>query len=244
MTFQSSAIVRQIIEQVPLSVRLFDEMGIDYCCGGDKSLTEACRHAGVPVELALRRLSDLDDRIGDPDITPWQEAQLSDLVRHIVQNHHEYVRREIPRLQSLLEKVNDRHGKVHIELIAMKVMFDFVADEMLNHMDKEELVLFPYFVRLEQASRECSLPPVAPFGSVARPVECMMRDHTKAGKEMLQIRELSKGFTLPDGACTSFRALYDGLREFEQDLHRHVHLENNILFPRAIELERKASTLA
>lgn len=244
MTFQSSAILREIIEQVPLSIRLFEEMGIDYCCGGNKSLAEACCQAGIPVELALQRLSELNDPIGDPDLTSWHEAPLSELIEHIVQTHHKYVRREIPRLESLLEKVTERHGKMHPELMTMKLVFRFVGEDMLSHMDKEEQILFPYIARLEQASRESSLPPPAPFGSVARPVECMMREHTKAGEETQQIRELSNGFTLPDGACASFRALYDGLREFEQDLHRHVHLENNILFPRAIEVERKACTLA
>jgi regulator of cell morphogenesis and NO signaling len=244
MTFNPSATVREIAQQAPLSIRLFEDIGIDYCCGGNKSLAEACRQAGVPLELALRKLSELNDRVADPDFTPWQEVLLSALTQHIVQTHHEYVRKEIPRLESLLDKVHERHGKAHPELTAMKLVFGFIAEELLNHMQKEEQVLFPYIARLEQASREGVLPPIAAFGSVARPVECMMRDHEKAGKEMLQIRELSKRFTVPDGACTSFRALYEGLREFDHDLHRHVYLENNILFPRAIELEAKACAVA
>lgn len=122
----------------------------------------------------------------------------------------------------------------------MKLVFAFVGEDMLNHMHKEEQVLFPYINGLERTSTEGELPPPTPFGSVTRPVECMMRDHEKAGKEMQQLRDLSAGYTLPEGACLSYRALYDGLREFEQDLHRHVYLENNILFPRAVELESKA----
>ena len=121
----------------------------------------------------------------------------------------------------------------------MKLVFALVGEDMLNHIDKEEQVLFPYINRLERAGSEGELPPPTPFRSVTRPVECMMRDHEKAGEEMQQIRDLSAGYMLPEGACLSYRALCDGLREFEQDLHRHVYLENNILFPRAIELESK-----
>jgi regulator of cell morphogenesis and NO signaling len=244
MTFKPSATLREIAQRAPLSIRWFDEIGLDYCCGGNKSLAEACRQAGVPLDLALRKLGELNERISDPGITPWQEAPLMELIQNIVQTHHDYVRKEIPRLKSLLDKVNDRHGKVHPELTAIKLVFGFVAEEMLNHMQKEEQVLFPYIERLEHASREGVLPPVTPFGSVAKPIECMMRDHVQAGKEMLQIREISRDFAPPDDSCTSYRALYDGLREFDQDLHRHVHLENYILFPRAIELEAKAFTLA
>jgi len=243
MTFKPSTTVREIAQRAPLSIRWFDEIGLDYCCGGNKSLVEACHQAGVPLDLALHKLGELNERISDPGTT-WQEAPLIELIQHIVQTHHDYVRKEIPRLKSLLDKVNDRHGKVHPELTAIKLVFGFVAEEMLNHTQKEEQVLFPYIERLEHASREGVLPPVTPFGSVAKPVECRMRDHARAGQEMLQIREVSRDFTPPDDACTSYRALYDGLREFDQDLHRHVHLDNYILFPRATELEAKAFTLA
>lgn len=243
MSFKSSAKVAEIVEQAPGSIRLFEEVGIDYCCGGAKSLGESCRQSGVSLELILGKLNELRGRVADAE-HGWQAAPLSELVQHIVKTHHEYVRNEIPRLQSLLEKVNGRHSHVHPELIAVKLVFGQVAEEMLDHMQKEERVLFPYIVRLEQSSREGSLPPATAFGSVARPVECMMRDHAKAGKEMLEIRELSGEFTLPQQACHSFRGLYDGLREFEQDLHYHVHLENNVLFPRAVELEAKFSRTA
>lgn len=158
MTFKPTATVREIAVQVPLSIRVFEEIGIDYCCGSSKSLVDACRQAGVPVELAVQKLSRLNDRIADPDLTPWQEAPLCELTQHIVQTHHEYVRKEIPRLESLLEKVNGRHAKAHPELTAIKVIFAIVAEEMLNHMQKEEQVLFPYIERLDRRlGRACFL---------------------------------------------------------------------------------------
>jgi regulator of cell morphogenesis and NO signaling len=244
MTFETSNTVREIAHQLPSSIRVFEDLGIDYCCGGNKSIAQACHSAGVAVELLLGRLGELSDTVPDADFASWHEAPLSELTRHIVEAHHAKVRKEIPRLNALLEKVNSRHGNVHPELTPMKLVFAFVGEDMLNHMQKEEQVLFPYINRLECASNEGTLPGPTPFGSVTRPVECMMRDHEKAGKEMQQIRNLSNAYTLPDGACLSYRALYDGLRDFEQDLHRHVYLENNILFPRAIELESKACTPA
>ena len=238
MTFKPSTTVGEIARQAPLSIRLFDEIGIDYCCGGNKSLAEACRTAGPPLELTLQQLNELNNSlVADPDIPLWQEAALPELIRHIVETHHEYIRNEIPRLESLLEQVNERYGKVHPELTAIKLEFGFIAEETLNHMDKEEQVLFPYIEQLEQPSQEGVSPATTPLGSVARPVECMRRDHAKAGEEMQRIRELSNDFTAPENASISFRELYEGLRSFEQDLHHHVHLENNILFPRAIALE-------
>ena len=240
MTFKASNTVREIAHQLPSSIRVFDDLGIDYCCGGYKSIAEACHNAGVSLEALLGRLGELNEALPDPDFAPWHQAPLSELTRHIVETHHAYVRQEIPRLNALLEKVNSRHGNAHPELAPMKLVFAFVGEDMLNHMQKEEQVLFPYINSLERTSHEGAQPPPTPFGSVTRPVECMMRDHEKAGKDMQQMRDLSAGYTLPEGACLSYRALYDGLREFEQDLHRHVYLENNILFPRAIELESKA----
>lgn len=244
MTFNTSAIVRDVAQQLPSSIRVFEDLGIDYCCGGKKSIAEACQQIGVSPELLLQKLGKLDEPLVEPDFAPWEEGSLTTLTQHIIQTHHAFVRNEILRLNSLFEKVRSRHGSAHPELTAMALIFGSIAEDMLNHMQKEEQVLFPYIERLEQDSCAGLLPPATPFGSVNLPVECMMRDHEKVGKEMQQIREFSNSFTLPEGACLSYRALYDGLRDFEHDLHQHVHLENNILFPRTIELESKACALA
>jgi regulator of cell morphogenesis and NO signaling len=154
MTFKASDTVREIAQQLPSSIRIFDELGIDYCCGGNKSIAQACHNAGVSVELLLGRLRELNETVLDPDFAPWHQARLSELTRHIVETHHAYVRKEIPSLNALLERVNSRHASVHPELTAMKLVFAFVGEDMLNHMQKEEQVLFPYINGLERASSE------------------------------------------------------------------------------------------
>jgi len=239
MTINASNTVGEVAQQLPSSIRVFHDLGIDYCCGGNKSIAQACRNAGISLEILIGRLGELNEAAPDPDFAPWREAPLEELTRHIVDTHHAYVRREIPCLNALLEKVDSRHGPIHPDLTRMKLAFGFVAEDMLDHMSKEEQILFPYINGLERAGNEGALSPPSCFGSVSRPVDCMMRDHEKAGKQMQQIRDLSSNYTLPEGACLSYRALYAGLREFEQDLHRHVYLENSILFPRAIALEAR-----
>lgn len=244
MNFEPSATVREITQQCPSSFRVFEELGIDYCCGGNKSLAEAAKIADVSLEQVLARLEAASETGDGAALPHWQDAPLSSLTRHIVERHHAFVRTEAPRLQALAGKVSTRHGSAHPELLGISLAFGFLADEMINHMQKEEQVLFPYIERLEQAIGRQDAGPTAPFVTVAQPVECMMRDHDKAAGLMRKVRDLSKGFTLPEGACNSFRALYAGLKEFEQDLHRHVHLENNILFPRALHVEDKSCTPA
>lgn len=244
MTIDPSTTVRDIAQQLPSSMRVFEELGIDYCCGGTKPLTDACSQAGIPVASVLAKLGALNEHPSDADVTSWHQAALSSLIDHVVQTHHGYCRTEIPRVQALLEKVAQVHGARHPELIPMKLAFGFVAEEMLDHMLKEEQILFPYIKGLEQASAQGVLPPVTVFGSVARPIECMMRDHEKAGNEMQQIRESSQGYAVPNDGCITYKALMDALREYEQDLHRHVHLENNILFPKSLEMETRACALA
>lgn len=244
MTIDPATTVRDIAQQLPSSMRVFEEMGIDYCCGGTKPLSDACRQAGIPLEPVLRKLGALNEHLADPDVTPWQQATLANLIDHVVDTHHSYCRTEIPRVKALLEKVAQVHGARHPELITMKVAFGALSEDMLDHMQKEEQVLFPYIKGLEQTSAQGALPPVTVFGSFARPIECMMRDHEKAGNETQQIRALSNGYTVPNDGCITYRALIDALREYEQDLHRHVHLENNILFPKSLEMETRACALA
>jgi regulator of cell morphogenesis and NO signaling len=157
---------------------------------------------------------------------------------HIVEKHHRYVRQEIPRVETLLSKVVDRHGAAHSELSEIRNLFGVVAQELSTHMLKEEQVLFPHIERLAAGFARNSPAPPAFFGAVERPIANMIADHDDAGSLLEKIRELSNGYTTPAGACPTFGALYRGLAEFERDLHEHIHLENNILFPRAITIER------
>jgi regulator of cell morphogenesis and NO signaling len=229
--------VREIALENPSSVRVFETLGIDYCCGGKRSLSEACSRAEIDVDrvLALLAQANLDSRSGQT--SEWATRPLSELIEYIVDQHHGFVRRETPRLTGLLAKVNAKHGPTHPEIAQIESLFVAMAQELSTHMLKEEQVLFPHIERLEEAARTGAPAPQAFFGSVSRPIANMAAEHDDAGAILAQLRELSSGYTTPQGACPTFTALYHGLEEFEHDLHQHVHLENNILFPRAIEIE-------
>ena len=244
MPFTPFMTVKEIVKSLPSSVRLFEQYGVDYCCGGGKSLADACAAKNLHVQDFLEKLDALADRVGNSNAMPWESEPLSALTQYIVHTHHEFVRKEIPRLGALIEKVESRHGAGHPELASIRCKFGNLAAEMLDHMLKEEQVLFPYIEHLEAARTASTLPTIPVFGSVARPVECMMREHDRAGHIVHGIRELTKDYEVPEGACPTYRAMLDALHEFEQDLHQHVHLENNILFPRAVELEATACALA
>jgi regulator of cell morphogenesis and NO signaling len=172
-----------------------------------------------------------------PDVTG---KSLAGLCAHIVATHHEYVKRELPRLAALAEKVVNRHGEIHLELQVIQAAVARLGEELTQHLGKEEIVLFPYIARLERALAEGSPRPENCFGTVSNPIAMMTQEHDDAGLLLQVIRIKTRNFTTPEGACPTYHAFYDGLREFEQDLHQHIHLENNVLFPRAIELEASA----
>ena len=227
--------VREIATENPASVRVFEKLGIDYCCGGRKPLSEACAEAGVPMEQALNLLNASH---AEEAVEPmWKATRLSTLTSHVVARYHDIARREIPRIEALAHKVKSRHGNANPELSEIEELFLSLAQELSMHMMKEEQMLFPYIERIEAAEHEGKPLPGMPFGSVARPIAVMTADHDDAGALLARMRELSSGYAIPDGACPTYRALYNALEEFERDMHQHVHLENNILFPRAIAME-------
>jgi regulator of cell morphogenesis and NO signaling len=226
--------VGQWVAENPGAARIFEEAGIDYCCGGQRSLSEACSQARVPLEQVRERLEQAPAAPGERD---WMAASQSELVEHIVAKHHAYVRQELPRLEALIAKVNGVHGKNHPELAQIGRVWAEIVQEMTMHMMKEENILFPYMVELEKAAQGRGPQPVCMFGTVQNPVRMMMTEHDSAGASLRAMRELSADYTLPAEACTSYRVLYEALAAFEADLHQHIHLENNILFPRAVEME-------
>jgi len=231
--------VREIALENPSSIRVFESLGIDYCCGGKRPLSDACSHANVDFDRVLKLLEEANRDSQAPEAKEWREKPLRDLIAHVVQKHHGYVRQETPRIGTLLAKVVAKHGPMHPEVARIDQLFTAIAQELSTHMLKEEQVLFPYVERMEQAVQNGDPVPAAFFGTVKRPIANMVAEHDDAGAILSQIRELSSGYTAPIGACPTFLALYRGLEEFERDLHHHVHLENNILFPRAIEMEQE-----
>ena len=239
MSVSTERTVRDWALEHPEATRVFEKAGIDYCCGGGKSLEEACAAANLSVDELIDslELAEEDARAKQKDRN-WQREPLADLVAHINGTHHKYTREEIVRLGPLFDKVVSVHGENHPELQHVRAAFRGLAQELSMHMMKEEAVLFPYIVRMEESviQREPVLPP--PFGSVQNPVSMMMHEHDSAGEALRTMRQASAGYTAPGDACISYQTLYKALADFEKDLHQHIHLENNILFPRAIEMER------
>lgn len=227
--------IREIALAAPITTRVFEEFKIDFCCGGRVPFDEACRNASVDPLVVLARL---EDAMGEtPQKGSHEEKAPKELIDHIVETHHTFTRSEVARLRPLAAKVATRHGENHPELILIRETFDELADDLLPHMQKEEMVLFPYIERLAAAADIGQAAPVPPFGTVRNPIRMMMFEHDRAGDLLKSLRQLSNDFTAPGDSCPSYKGLYAGLEDLERDLHRHVHLENNILFPKAAELE-------
>lgn len=240
MTTATEKTVREIAIENPATIRVFETLGIDYCCGGRRSLSDACLQANVPMTQAVELLANACREAGEDNANSWNEAPLHALTSHIVTTHHAFVREETPRIESLLLKVISRHGDTHPEVRRIEELFLAMTKELNTHMMKEEHILFPYIERMETALLAGEPLPKTCFESITSPIANMMADHDDAGALLASIRELSDGFTPPVGACPTYAGLYHSLAEFESDLHRHVHLENNILFPSAVQMEATA----
>jgi regulator of cell morphogenesis and NO signaling len=239
MSVATDKTVRELVQEFPSATRVFEKFGIDYCCGGKRPLAEACNAANLSVNEVLDSLETAQKvSHNSPKALDWQTEPLAELVAHIMNTHHKYTREEISRLGPLLAKVCSVHGKNHPELNNVRAVFHGLAQELTMHMMKEEKMLFPYIVRMEEAiiQKEPILP--SPFGSVQNPVLMMEHEHDDAGEALRALREMTSGYTVPRDGCISYQTLFQALAEFEADLHQHIHLENNILFPRAIAMER------
>jgi len=237
--------VRELALEEPGAARVFEKLGIDYCCGGKQTLEQACRTASIPINEVLDALKAAEHSApGSAKDDNWQAGPLADLISHIKNTHHKYTREEIARLGPLFDKVCSVHGERHPELFELRDTFRGLAQELTTHMMKEEMILFPYMERMEESviQKEPILPP--PFGTVRNPVAMMEHEHYSAGNALRSLRASSNGYTAPPDACVSYQTLYKTLAELEADLHQHIHLENNILFPRAIALELESGQRA
>lgn len=233
MTLTATKTVRELAVEVPNATRVFERLGIDYCCGGHRPLEEACTSANVAMDVVLRALEQGIDTSATIATRDWNTAPLGELVDHIVNQHHTYVKSETPRLQALIAKVVGVRGQNHPELQQVQTAFSELADELAAHMLKEERILFPY---VKQMAGGTGCGPSC-FGSVQNPIRVMMLEHDNAGEKLREIRQATSNYTLPHDACLSYSTLFAAFVEFEQDLHQHIHLENNILFPRAVRME-------
>lgn len=217
---------------------VFRQFGIDYCCGGKKPLEEVCQKKNIDPAAVWQALENLNKQAENQEEN-WTDKPLQELTAHIVGVHHQYVLQALPMLNELTIKVARVHGERHPELIEIAQHFYAIAQELQMHMQKEEHILFPFIEKMAAARQEERPLPTPMFGSVSNPIHMMESEHESAGEAMEAIRQLSADFTPPAEACTSYRVLFAKLEEFERDLHRHVHLENNILFPRALQLEQQ-----
>ncbi|HEV2325763.1 MAG TPA: iron-sulfur cluster repair di-iron protein [Terracidiphilus sp.] len=228
--------VREIAQTQPSSIRVFEQFGIEYCCKGRKPLAEACAAKDIDVETVIAAL-EAASRIENVQIKSWSKEPLAKLIDHIVQTHHAYCKDELPRLSGLAAKVVKRHGGTNPELAVIQTKLAQLVGELIKHLAEEEVVVFPLIVSLaEKKAKGGAAESKSPI-SIGNPLALLIQEHDKAGVLLAEIRSLSRNFIAPEYACSTYRAFFDGLREFERDLHRHIHLENNILFPRAIELE-------
>ena len=220
------------------AVRTLERHGLDYCCGGKQTLDEACAATGVKPESVMKEIEEAQGAAESE--REWPTAPLDEIVKHIVGTHHEYLKLELPALGSRMNKVLSVHGpKDQQTLNRLAEVFGALRAEMEAHMQKEELMLFPVITQYGRAETVGRPLQQIPFGTVANPIGVMEREHEGAGGALKDIRELTHGFEYPSYACSTVRALFDGLKALEADLHVHIHLENNILFPRNIALERR-----
>ncbi|MFB6305525.1 MAG: iron-sulfur cluster repair di-iron protein [Flavobacteriales bacterium] len=217
---------------------IFRKYGIDFCCGGKKTIDEVCEKKNIDKNTLTDELEELD-KDKEEAIEDYNKWPLDKLADHIINKHHTYVNDSLPMLDELSKKVAKVHGEAQPEVKEIAQHYEEVANELRMHMQKEETMLFPFIKDMEKAKRnnESVTPPM--FGTVKNPINMMEKEHDSAGGNMEKIRELSSNYTPPEHACNSYKVLYAKLGEFEEDLHQHIHLENNILFPKAIELEEE-----
>ena len=239
-TFDLSTPVGEIVARYPSTSRIFDHAGVDFCCGGKRSLAEACRIKGLSPDRLVAELEAELAAIADEPDASLADAPLPALTRYIVERFHVPLREELPRLGRMAERVLEAHSRAHPEVVPELVsLFRGLRTELEEHMEKEEALLFPVIEALDHPT-----PGIGPDAGTHSPplaglIAALEGDHDGAGAALGRLRELTGGFVPPDGACNTFKALYDGLAHLETEMHLHVHLENSVLFPRAAARERE-----
>lgn len=233
--FQHSTL-KSIVTEDFRAAAVFEKYSLDFCCGGGITIDEACSKKNIDPRPVYEELGNLDaNPKGDtPHFSAWPADEL---ITYIVNVHHRYVREAIPPLLAHTQKVAAVHGERHPEVVAIAQHFETVAKDMMAHMMKEEHVLFPYIAQLVKVKRGGEVLGNPPFGTVQNPIRMMEAEHQAAGDELAEVRMLTNNYVPPEDACMTYRVSFKELQQFEEDLHRHVHLENNILFPKAMEIE-------
>lgn len=230
-TINIETTIGEIVRAAPARSRIFENLGIDYCCGGKKPLADVCRGKGLDPATVVAMLSALD---GAPDaaLAHPDAMSLSELCDHIEQAHHDYLREELPRLDFMTRKVAAVHGEHEPRLLEVRRVFESFSAEMTAHTKEEDTVVFPSIRRLKSANGDKAVGAASLKASFHK----LESEHDRAGAALVRLKELTENYTPPDWACNTFRALYDGLEKLEKNTHQHVHKENNVLFPRALAI--------
>lgn len=233
MAITAETSVRDIAVEFPTAIPVLERIGVDYCCHGGHTLAEACSKKNITLEPVLEELQQFEKREEKSADAQWANAPLEQLTEHIVSKHHAYTREQLKLIDDLMTKVEHRHGPTHPQVYQLGKAVAVFASELKRHAECEEANLFPYIAALGSGK----LPdlPAPAKGSVEMPIRHMMGDHDQTGEELAGFRKLTDNYTPPPEACPTWRALYRAIEDLESDLHRHIHLENNILFPRAIK---------
>ncbi len=238
MNIQENNIIGELVAQDYRSASVFKKYGIDFCCQGNRTINDACKAKQVDEKAVVSDLNALmkSQTESTIDYKSWPIDLMAD---YIEKKHHRYVVDKTQEIKPYLEKICRVHGERHPELFEINEHFNATAGELAMHMKKEELVLFPFVREMAKAIQDNVKLDAPHFGTVQNPIEMMMNEHSTEGERFRKIEELSNNYTPPQDACNTYRVTFALLKEFEQDLHLHIHLENNILFPKAIELEKQ-----
>jgi regulator of cell morphogenesis and NO signaling len=233
MIITAETSVRDIAVEEPTAIPVLEQFGIDYCCGGKHTLAEACTKRNQNVGPVLEELERKRQMTNAAQVE-WQTAPLKNLIEHIVQKHHTFTREQLVLIRELADKIERRHGSAHPEVYKLCHMLVNISAGLKHHFSCEENVVFPYIAQLDGGHK-----PVLPgvFVGIQQPVSRLLKDHDQAGDELRTLREITNNYLPPSDACTTYRALYRALEDLERDMHQHIHLEKNILFPRALQLE-------
>jgi len=240
MNISKENIIGSVVAEDYRTAGIFEQAGIDFCCNGNRSIEAACNEQKIAIDALIAALQQAVDTIPQKEdaATDYKSWPLDLLADFIEKKHHRYVTTQVPVIQSFLEKIVRVHGSRHPELAEIKEHFDACAAELTAHMKKEELMLFPFIRKMVEAKQDGNKNLAAPFGTVQNPIRMMMHEHDTEGERFRKIKQLSNQYTAPSDGCNTYKAAFATLQAFEDDLHMHIHLENNLLFPKSIEMER------
>ena len=244
MRITAESTLGEIAVECPTAMKVLDRYQIDYSCGGSHTLRQACEAMGVPVDEIIYAAVALENREGegsDEDPSDWTRESLQVLTRYIAEKHHTFLKNELTRLSQIVERLCDDEGSRFPQLHDLRRLFVVMRNELLPHMLKEEQVLFPYISLMEDALSGRKPMPMPPFGSVQNPIRAMLPEHDTSTELFHEMRRVTRDFEIPEGASVRYLALVRDLEGLELDLHRHLHLENNVLFPRAVQMEKRAA---